>query len=65
MLLLPRFREFLEEIKEASSRYLNDRRDAKEALQLLKIYHAATNSMIGRGYANVAPTGTSANETVQ
>lgn len=65
MLLLSRFREFLEEIKEASSRYLNDRRDAKEALQLLKIYHAATNSMIGRGYSNVAPTGTSANETVQ
>lgn len=58
-------REFLGEVKEASSRFLNDRRDAKEALRLLKIYHAATNSMLERGYTSIASTGTSPNETVQ
>jgi hypothetical protein len=58
-------REFLGEIKEASSRFLNDRRDAKEALRLLKIYHAATNGMLERGYTSIASAGTSPNETVQ
>ncbi|XKL62919.1 hypothetical protein PGB90_002752 [Kerria lacca] len=58
-------KEFLGEVKEASNRYLNDRRDAKEALKLLKIYHAATSNMIGRGYTNVRSTATNANETVQ
>ncbi|XP_065225905.1 DNA fragmentation factor subunit alpha-like [Planococcus citri] len=58
-------KEWLVEVKEASSRYNEDRRDAKEALKLLKIYHQATNSMIQRGYANVTSTGTSANEAVQ
>ncbi|KAK7605254.1 hypothetical protein V9T40_007112 [Parthenolecanium corni] len=56
-------RQFLGEVKEASSRYLNDRRDTNEALRLLKMYHAATNSMIGRGYTNVA--GSSADEALQ
>lgn len=38
------FRSFLEQIKEASARYLYEKREAQDALNLLKLYHASTIS---------------------
>uniref|UniRef100_A0A1B6GC46 CIDE-N domain-containing protein n=2 Tax=Cuerna arida TaxID=1464854 RepID=A0A1B6GC46_9HEMI len=35
-------RSFLDQLKEASSRLLNDKRQAQEALDLLKLYHSAS-----------------------
>ncbi|VVC27892.1 Hypothetical protein CINCED_3A003535 [Cinara cedri] len=35
-------RSFLDEIKEASGRYLYEKREAQDALNLLKLYHAST-----------------------
>ncbi|CAH0388224.1 unnamed protein product [Bemisia tabaci] len=34
---------FLEQLKEASGRFLSDKRQAQDALDLLKIYHSITN----------------------
>ncbi|XP_050536991.1 DNA fragmentation factor subunit alpha-like [Daktulosphaira vitifoliae] len=35
-------KSFLENIKEASGRYLSEKREAQDALNLLKLYHAST-----------------------
>lgn len=36
------YRSFLDQIKEASGRYLYEKREAQDALNLLKLYHAST-----------------------
>lgn len=36
------YRSFLDQVKEASGRFLCEKREAQDAINLLKLYHAST-----------------------